>query len=255
MAESAKKIILYTFNTPNGHKASITLEELGLPYEFKSVDITKNEQKEEWFLKVNPNGRIPAIVDQNNNDFPVFESGALMLYLVDKYDKDHKISYPKDSDKYWEVVAWLFFQNAGVGPMQGQANHFFRYAPEKIPYGINRYQNETRRLYSVLENRLKQNGDWLVGDRMTIADIANFTWVNISFWAGVTTEEFPLLNAWVDRINAREAVKRGLDVPVKFTMKDDIKDQAKLDEAAKQASAWIVQGQKEDAEKKYSEKK
>jgi len=253
MAESQKKIVLYTANTPNGHKASIVLEELGIPYEFKNIDIMKNEQKEEWFLKINPNGRIPAIVDQNNNDFPVFESGALMLYLVDKYDKDHKISYPHGSDLYWELVSWLFFQNAGVGPMQGQANHFFRYAPEKIQYGINRYQNETRRLYSVLENRLKQNGDWLVGDRMTIADIANFTWVNIAFWAGVDTSEFPVLNAWVDRINAREAVKRGLDVPVKFTMKDNIQDQAKLDQQAKEASAWIVKGQEEDAKKKYNQ--
>ena len=253
MAESQKKIVLYTAGTPNGHKASILLEELGIPYEVKAIDISKNTQKEEWFLKINPNGRIPAIVDQNNNDFPVFESGALMLYLVDKYDKDHKLSYPHGSDKYWEVVSWLFFQNAGVGPMQGQANHFFRYAPEKIPYGINRYQNETRRLYSVLENRLKQNGDWLVGDRMTIADIANFGWVNWAFWAGVEINEFPLLSAWVDRINAREAVKRGLDVPTKFTLKEDAKDKEKLEKEAKEVSAWIVQGQKEDAEKKYNQ--
>jgi len=185
--------------------------------------MSKNEQKEDWFLKINPNGRIPAIVDQNNNDFSVFESGALMLYLVDKYDKDRKISYPQGSDHYWEVVSWLFFQNAGVGPMQGQAAHFYKFAPEKIEYGINRYINETRRLYSVLENRLKQNGYWLVGDRMTIADIANFGWVNLAFMVNIDLKEFPLLNAWVDRINAKETVKRGLDVPVKFTLKDNLK--------------------------------
>ncbi len=253
MAESQKKIVLYTAGTPNGHKASILLEELGIPYEVKAIDIMKNTQKEEWFLKINPNGRIPAIVDQNNNDFAVFESGALMLYLVDKYDKDHKLSYPQGSDKYWEVVSWLFFQNAGVGPMQGQANHFFRYAPEKISYGINRYQNETRRLYSVLEARLKQNGDWLVGDRMTIADIANFGWVNVAFWCGVEISEFPLLSAWVDRINEREAVKRGLDVPTKFTLKDDAKSKEKLEQKAKEASDWIVKEQKKDAEKKYDQ--
>jgi len=252
MTESQKKIVLYTAGTPNGQKASITLEELGISYETVAIDISKNTQKEEWFLKINPNGRIPAIVDQNNNDFPVFESGALMLYLVDKYDKDHKISYPQGSDLHWELVAWLFFQNAGVGPMQGQAAHFSRYAPEKIEYGINRYQNETRRLYSVLEARLKQNGDWLVGDRMTIADIANFSWVNWAFWCGVEIEEFPLLNAWVERINAREAVKRGLDVPKKFTLKEDFKDKAKAEAKAKETSAWIVKGQQEDANKKYN---
>jgi len=250
MAESQKKIVLYTAGTPNGHKASITLEELGIPYEVVAIDISKNTQKEEWFLKINPNGRIPAIVDKNNNDFPVFESGALMLYLVDKYDKDHKISYPQGSDLYWELLCWLFFQNAGVGPMQGQANVFFRYAPEKIEYGINRYQNETRRLYSVLEARLKQNGDWLVGDKMTIADIANFGWVNMAFWAGVEIEEFPLLNAWADRINAREAVKRGLDVPTKFTFKEDYKDKAKAEAQAKKGSELIAKSQQEDAEKK-----
>jgi len=217
MAESQKKVILYTAGTPNGQKASITLEELGIPYEVQAIDISKNVQKEEWFLKINPNGRIPAIVDPNNNDFAVFESGALMLYLVDKYDKDHKISYPHGSDKYWEVVSWLFFQNAGVGPMQGQAFHFIKFAPEKIPYGISRYQNETRRLYSILDSRLKQNGDWLVGDRLTVADIANFTWVNRASLIEIDLKEFPHLNAWVERINAREAVKRGLDVPKKST--------------------------------------
>ena len=253
MAESQKKIILYTAPVTNGHKASILLEELGIPYEVTAVNLSKHEQREEWFLKINPNARIPAIVDPNNNDFAVFESGSLMLYLVDKYDKDHKFSYPQGSDLYWEVMSWLFFQNAGIGPMSGQAAHFFRYAPEKIPYGINRYQSETRRLYSVLENRLKQNGDWLVGDKMTIADIANFSWVNISSWVGIEIEEFPLLSAWVDRINAREAVKRGVDVPTKFTLKEDAKDPEIAEKKAKQSSVWIMQLQKEDAEKKYNQ--
>ena len=231
-----KNILLYTAGTPNGYKAAITLEELGIPYEVKRIDIKNLEQKEEWYLKINPNGRIPAIVDPNNNDFSVFESGALMLYLTEKYDKDHKISYPQGSDHYWELVSWLFFQNAGVGPMQGQANHFLRYAPEKIPYAIDRYQNETRRLYSVLDNRLKQNGDWLVGDRMTIADIANFSWVNLAYFAGVEIEEFPNLKKWTDRMKRREAVKRGLEIPVKFIVKDDVKNPDNLDEKAKEIS-------------------
>ena len=234
--ESQKNILLYTAGTPNGFKAAITLEELGIPYEVKRIDIKNLEQKEDWYLKINPNGRIPAIVDPNNNDFPVFESGALMLYLTEKYDNDHKISYPQGSDHYWELVSWLFFQNAGVGPMQGQANHFLRYAPEKIPYAIDRYQNETRRLYSVLDKRLKQNGDWLVGDRMTIADIANFSWVNLAYFVGVEIEEFPNLKKWTGRIKTREAVKRGLEIPVKFLVQDDVTNPTNLDEKAKEIS-------------------
>jgi glutathione S-transferase len=245
--ETQKKIILYTAGTPNGYKAAITLEELAIPYEVKKIDITKLEQKEEWYLKINPNGRIPAIVDPNNNNFAVFESGALMLYLTDKYDKDHKLSYPHGSDLYWELVTWLFFQNAGVGPMQGQAFHFFRYAPEKIPYAINRYQNEVKRLYSVLENRLKKNGDWLVGDRMTIADIANFAWVNLAFFGGVEIKDFPVLEAWAERMKSREAVQRGLEIPKKYIMNPD-----NLDEKAQEISSWVLKGQENDSKKVYN---
>ena len=173
-------IQLLTWGTPNGHKVSILLEELGLKYETKAIDISKNVQKEDWFLKINPNGRIPAIVDRSNNNFPVFESGAIMLYLVEKYDKDHKLSYPQGSDQYWQTVSWLFFQNAGVGPMQGQANHFFRYAPEKIPYAIKRYHDETVRLYGVLEIQLsgKYTGvqkEYLAGDGK-----GKYTWADMS---------------------------------------------------------------------------
>ena len=206
-------IKLYTVPTPNGFKVSITLEELGLKYDVKAIDIQKNEQKEEWFLKINPNGRAPAIVDPSNNNFNVFESGAILLYLVDKYDKDHKISFPHGSDLYWQTISWVFFQMAGVGPMQGQAVFFEKYAPEKIDYAINRYVNETRRLYSVVENRLKENGDWLVGDKYSIADIINYTWIRSAAYADVDIKEFPTLEKWCERIGAREAVKRGLAVP------------------------------------------
>lgn len=133
----SSNIHLYTTQTPNGVKVSITLEELGLPYEFTKIDISKNTQKEKWFLDINPNGRIPALTDTFTDGKPirVFESGSIMQYLVDRYDKNHLISYPAGSREYIEMTNWLFFMNAGLGPMQGQANHFFRYAPENIPYG------------------------------------------------------------------------------------------------------------------------
>jgi len=209
-------ITLYTEGTPSGHKASVTLEELGVKYDVRRVDFSKGEHKEEWFAKVSPNSQIPVIVDKSNNNFTVFESGAIMLYLVDKYDKDHKISFEKGTNHYYEMLSWLFFHNAGVAPMQGQHYHFTKMAPEKIDYAINRYHNETRRLYSVLEARLKQNGDWLVGDKMTIADLANYTWVNVAFFTEIDLSEFPKLSEWKDRISAREGVQRGLDVPFPF---------------------------------------
>ena len=252
MAETQfKPILFYTGGSPNGHKISITLEELDLKYDMYHIKLSKNEQKEDWFLKINPNGRIPAIVDKSNNNFRVFESGSIMLYLIDKYDKNHKISFEHGTNLYYEMVSWLFFQNAGIGPMQGQAHHFVRYAPEKIDYAIKRYQNETRRLYSVLETRLKENGDWLVGDKMTIADIAIYPWVNVSFYGDIDMSEFPKLREWSDRIFAREAVRRGMDVPVPFDWKLK-EDKQRVSDRAKANVDWILKGQQADAEKKYS---
>jgi glutathione S-transferase len=178
-------INLYTAQTPNGIKISILLEELGLPYKTHGIDIQKDIQKEPWFLEINPNGRIPALTDTFTDGklIRLFESGSIMQYLVERYDTEHKISYPRGSREDIEVTNWLFFMNAGVGPMQGQANHFFRYAPEKIPYGINRYQNETRRLYKVLDKQLAQSkSGFLVGDRLTIADVSHFGWVAAAGW-------------------------------------------------------------------------
>ena len=206
-------IQLYTGPTPNGYKVTVVLEELNIKYDVKIIDTTKNVQKEDWFLKINPNGRIPAIVDLSNNNFNVFESGSILLYLVDKYDKDHKISFPHGSDLYWQTVSWVFFQMAGVGPMLGQAAFFQRFAPEKIDYAINRYLNESRRLLSVIDSRLKENGDWLVGDKYSIADIINYTWVSFASMIGVDIKEFPALEKWCERIAAREAVKRGMSTP------------------------------------------
>jgi glutathione S-transferase len=202
-------ITLYTAPTPNGHKASITLEELAIPYQTVGIDLGKNVQKEPWFLAINPNGRIPAIVDHDAGDFPVFESGAIMLYLCDK-DGSGKL-LPKDAKARSRVIQWLMFQMGGVGPMQGQANVFFRYFPEKIPAAISRYQNETRRLYTVLDGQLAKN-EWLAGD-YSLADIANYAWVRIHGWAGVEIDGLDHLKRWMDAVAARPAVQRGLAVP------------------------------------------
>ncbi|ORY86896.1 glutathione S-transferase [Protomyces lactucae-debilis] len=243
-------IELLTAPTPNGHKISILLEELGLEYTVKNISFNKNEQKSEEFLGKFQckNGRIPGIVDKTEgaNNYGVTESGAIMIYLTDKYDKDNKLSFSYGTTEYWDVVQWMFFMNAGLGPMQGQANHFFRYAPEKIQYGITRYQNETRRLYGVLEQRLKETGDWLVGGKYTIADIANFSWVNMAFWAGVDVEEFPNVVKWTERIEARPATKKGLDVPTEFTLKEKYKNDPKsVEEHAARSAAWVQQSNKE----------
>ncbi|MBA4285928.1 MAG: glutathione S-transferase [Xanthomonadaceae bacterium] len=200
-------IDLYTSATPNGWKASITLEELAVPYTVRPIALMKGEQKLPDFLKINPNGRIPAIVDRDEGDFAVFESGALMIYLAEKYGR----LLPSDRKGRSTVIQWLMFQMGGVGPMQGQANVFFRYAPEKIPYAIDRYQTETKRLYKVLDARLADH-EFLAGD-YSIADIANWSWVSIHFWAGVEIGDLPHLQRWIEAIRARPAVQRGIVVP------------------------------------------
>lgn len=200
-------IELYTASTPNGWKASITLEELGLPYTVRPITLSKNEQKEEWFLKLNPNGRIPTIVDHDNDDFVVFESGAILMYLAEKTGR----LMPGDVKGRSRVVQWLMFQMGGIGPMMGQANVFYRYAPEKIPFAIDRYQREVRRLFEVLERGLRDS-EFLAGD-YSIADIANFSWVRTHGWSGVSTEGLPNLERWLSTIAERPAVQRGLAVP------------------------------------------
>ena len=200
-------ITLYTAPTPNGYKISIMLEEIGLPYEVRVLDLANGEQKEDWFLTINPNGRIPAIVDHDNDDFAVFESGAIMLYLAEKTGQ----LLPAEEKARSRVIQWLMFQMAGVGPMQGQAHVFLRYFPEKIPPVIARYQNETKRLYTVLDRRLADR-PYLVDD-YSIADIANWCWVRAHEWAGVDISDLPNLTAWLERIAARPAVQRGIQIP------------------------------------------
>lgn len=202
-------ITLFTAATPNGHKVSILLEELGLPYQVHPLDLLKNEQKAGWYLDINPNGRIPAIIDHDNNDFAVFESGAILIYLAEKAG----VLLPSEPKARSRTLQWLMFQMGGLGPMQGQAHVFFRYTPEKIPFAISRYQNETRRLYEVLEAQL-QKTPFLAGD-YSIADIAAFPWVRLHDWAGVTVDGLPAVQRWLATIAARPAVQRGLAVPAK----------------------------------------
>jgi glutathione S-transferase len=246
---SQPDITLYTAQTPNGIKISIALEELGLPYKVEKIDISKNIQKEPWFLAINPNGRIPALTDTlNGHPINLFESGSILQYLVEQYDKDHKISYPQGTPEYYAVNNWLFYQNAGVGPMQGQANHFSRYAPEHIPYGVTRYVNETRRLYGVLDQHLAgSKSGYLVGDHVSIADISHWGWVVAAGWAGVDIDEFPHLKAWEERMAAREGVEKGRHVPEKHTIKELLKNKEEMEKKAGEARAWIQESMKKDA--------
>lgn len=200
-------IDLYTAPTPNGWKVSVALEELGLPYTVHAVDLQAGEQKTEAFVRLNPNGRIPVIVDRARDDFTVFESGAILLYLAEKTGQ----LLPADVKGRSQVVQWLVFQMGGVGPMMGQANVFFRYASEKIPFAIERYQKESRRLLEVLDGRLAEN-EFLVGD-YSIADIANFSWARTHAWSGVDVSDLTHLSRWLAQLEARPAVQRGVAVP------------------------------------------
>lgn len=216
-------IDLYTWVTPNGWKVSATLEELGLPYNVKPIDITTGIQKEAEFVGINPNGRIPAIVDHDAGGLTIFESGAIMLYLAEKAGK----LLPTDVKGRYNVIQWLMFQMGGVGPMQGQANVFYRYFPEKIPAAIERYQNETRRLYGVLDRQLAKN-EFLAGD-YSIADIANWSWVRVHNFAGVDLDEFQNVKRWLDQLEARPALVRGAAVPHQTSFNNPEKESAAVE--------------------------
>ena len=200
-------IDLYTAATPNGHKVSIALEELGLPYTLQVLDLAKGEQKTPAFLAINPNGRIPAIVDHEAGGLAVFESGAILIYLAEKTGR----LMPSDVQGRSRVLQWLMFQMGGVGPMMGQANVFFRYFPEKIQPAIDRYQGESKRLLTVLDGQLKDH-EYLAGD-YSIADIANWAWVRTHRWSGVDVSDLPHLRRWMDAIRQRPAVQRGIEAP------------------------------------------
>lgn len=201
-------IRLYTAATPNGRKVSIMLEEAGLPYEVRPLRLGDMEQKEPEFLKINPNGRIPAIVDGDAGDFAVFESGAILVYLARKTGK----LLPADGKGESVVMQWLMFQMAGVGPMQGQAHVFRHYAPERIAYATDRYTRETNRLYGVADLRLAEV-PYIAGEDYTIADIALWPWADCCEKAGVDLSRFPNLRRWFERVGSRPAVRRGSRIP------------------------------------------
>lgn len=201
-------IDLYTAPTPNGWKISIALEELGLPYTVHVLDLQAGDQKAADYLKINPNGRIPAIVDHEAGGRAVFESGAILMYLAEKTGQ----LIGADEDGRSRAIQWLFWQVGGLGPMQGQANVFFRYLPEKIELAITRYQGETRRLYEVMDAQLTET-PYLAGNAYSIADIACFPWVFAHFWAGVPLDGLDALTDWKTRLEQRPAVLKGLGIP------------------------------------------
>ena len=203
-------IEVYSWATPNGHKVHIMLEECGLPYRAIPVNIGTGEQFKPEFLAISPNNKIPAIVDPQGPDgkpISLFESGAILVYLAGKTGR----FLPKSDRAKYEVLQWLMFQMGGVGPMLGQTHHFRLYAPEKIDYAINRYTNEARRLYQVMDKRLSQSA-WLGGDEYSIADIATFPWLRNWKNQGVEMSELPHLERWFRKIEERPAVQRGVKV-------------------------------------------
>ena len=213
------EINLYTAATPNGYKVSIMLEELGLKYNVHKIDLSKGEQRESWFLEMNPNGRIPVL---KFNDDIIFDSGAILYYLADKFEK----FLPKDKKKRMKVIQWLMFQMSGIGPMQGQANVFYRYLDKKIPVAISRYQNECRRLYEVIDKQL--NGkDWLCND-YSIADIANWCWIRVYYWAGINIDGLENLKRWMQSMEKRPACIKGTKIPKRENSKKLIQNTRKI---------------------------
>ncbi|KAF8625303.1 hypothetical protein AX15_005436 [Amanita polypyramis BW_CC] len=219
---SEKRFLLYAAPTPNGYPISVFLEELkavypDIEYDVELIEIWGTRHKEPWYIKMNPNGRIPVLVDRSRNNFTVFETSAVLLYLAQHYDKEHKFSFhpTNDADEYSVSLQWLFFAHGGIGPMQGQAHHFLRYSKEDLAYPKKRYVEETKRLYGVLEIRLKDR-DYLAGPgrgNYTIADLKAWPWVNRHSYASIETlDEWPNVKAWLARAVERDATKRGQDI-------------------------------------------
>ena len=209
-----KDIHLYTAPTSNGWKPIIFLEEADIEYDITAINFDKREQKEKEYLKLNPNGRIPTIVDRSNNNFVVFESGAILWYLAEKYDK----FLTQNSNDKSQTLQWLMFQMANIGPMMGQAMYFQRIAAklgEEQPFAIKRYVKESRRLMEILDKHLVDR-EYLVANEYTIADIATYPWARAYYWANVSIEGLPHLQAWFERIDAREATQRALEIPEPF---------------------------------------
>jgi GST-like protein len=226
-------IELYTAPTPNGYKASIALEEMEIPYNVHTINLLEGEQKKPEFLKICPNGRIPAIVD-TTLDLAVFESGAIMMYLAEQCGR----FLPTDVKGRSRVIQWLMFQMGGIGPMMGQANVFFRYFPEKIQPAIDRYQNECRRLFEVLNTHLAEH-EYLAGD-YSIADMANWAWVRTHNWSGVSVDGLDNLSRWMGAIAQRPGAQRGVKVPVDIAALMDAKREEDATSFAKNARSLLV---------------
>ena len=224
-------IDLYTAPTPNGHKASCTLEALEIPYQTHFVNISEGDQHKPEYRAINPNGRIPAIVDREMDDFAVFESGAIMIYLAEKAGR----LLPTDTRGRSRVIQWLMFQMGGVGPMMGQANVFYRYFPEKIQPAIDRYQNECRRLFEVLDGHLADN-EWLADD-YSIADIANWCWARTYKWSGVSIDGLDHLQRWLDAMREQPGMAAGLEVP--FSLGNLLEDEKEAEAFANRAQSII----------------
>lgn len=226
-------IELYTSPTPNGYKTSVALEELEIPYNVHFVNLMSGDQKKPEFLKLNPNGRIPVIVDTDNDNFAIMESGAQLIYLAEKAGK----LLPTEEKARSKVIQWLMFQMGGIGPMMGQANVFFRYWPgDPIQPAIDRYQNEGRRLFEVLESRLKDN-EYLADD-FSIADIANWCWVRTHRWSGIKTDGLDGLQRWMKMMEERPACKRGVAVPVDIL---ELMKNKKSEKELKSTGSTIIQ--------------
>ena len=217
-------IDLYTSPTPNGHKISCALEAMDLDYNAILVNLMEGEQHKPDFLEISPNGKIPAIIDQENG-FKLAESGAILIYLADKTG----LLLSTDKEKRARTIEWLMFQMGHIGPMMGQANVFFRYFPEKLQPAIDRYQNESRRLFEVLNTRL-EGRDWLA-DEFSIADIANWCWVRTHRWSGVSTDNLENLKGWIDRVYEQPGMLKGLEVPEK--VENLLKDKKAAEKFAK----------------------
>ena len=217
-------IKLYTAATPNGWKVSIALEEMGLPYEVRVIDFASNEQKADWYVRLNPNGRIPTLDDDG---FVVFESGAILIHLAEQTGK----FLPQDVHGRSRVLQWLMFQMSAIGPMMGQANVFLRYFPEKIQPAIDRYQREVTRLFGVLDRQLASH-QYIAGE-YSIADMALWPWVSGYEWSGVSVDEFASLQRWLALVGSRLAVQAGRDVPIK-------RDRAAEIEQAKQTGPKML---------------
>jgi GST-like protein len=235
----AGMIELYTAPTPNGHKASIMLEEIGWQYEVVPVNLLEGEQRKPEYLAINPNGRIPTIIDRGNDDFVVFESGAILVYLAERSGR----LLPIEEKARSTVLQWLMFQMGGLGPMMGQANVWFRYYEEEVPPAIQRYQGESRRLFEVLDRRLADH-EYLAGD-YSIADIAMWAWARTYKWSGVSIDGLDHLRRWIDAIRERPAVRRGIAVPTDVSNLLREANAGDRDEFLKTARAIVNRGQSE----------